>query len=85
MNKVTQQSVRTQKTLLNYLDGRKVSIAVYLRNYIKKLTSQSEQNDQLEFLKQMTKYLYEALVSPNIEYVVKKHLALIFEYILMIY
>jgi len=62
-----------------------VSIAVYLRNYIKKLTSSQAQIDQIDFLKQMTKYLYDALVAPAIEFVVKKHLALIFEYILMIY
>jgi hypothetical protein len=69
-----------------YIGAIKLSLAVYLRNFVRKILN-TPPNGQMPtgYLQQLLNIFYMTLVDANIEFAIKKHLFLIFESLLLIY
>jgi hypothetical protein len=69
-----------------YIGAVKLSLAVYLRNFVRKILN-TPPNGQMPvgYLQNLLNIFYMTLVDANIEFAIKRHLFLIFESLLLIY
>jgi hypothetical protein len=62
-----------------------MTVAIYLRNYVRKIFNQGMQGLSAEYLQKMMSIFYQTLVAPGVEFAVKKHVFLVFESVLLVY
>ena len=63
----------------------KLTIAVYLRNFLRKIVNENSAGMTSAYLQTLMSIFFQALTTPTLEFHIKKHLYNIFESLLLMY